>query len=108
MDGINDQPEDARKLAKFLKPLFEHVKKIAVDLIPYNPHDGAPVDYRRPSKERVQEFQNIVREHSDAEGGNVFVTVRLTRGDEEMSACGQLVTSRQAVVSSAVEEQEAG
>ena len=40
LDGINDRPDDARKLAEFLKPLFEHVKKIAVDLIPYNPHEG--------------------------------------------------------------------
>ena len=54
LEGINDRPDDAMKLAMFLKPLFRVVKKIAVDLIPYNPHDGAPVEYRRPSRERVQ------------------------------------------------------
>ena len=51
------------------------------------------MDFARPSAEAVQTFQNAVRE---ASAGKLHVSVRVTRGDEEMAACGQLVTSRAA------------
>jgi 23S rRNA (adenine2503-C2)-methyltransferase len=36
IDGINDSPDDAHKLAEFLRPMLDEVPKIAIDLIPYN------------------------------------------------------------------------
>ena len=36
IDGINDSPDDAHKLADFLRPMLHEVPKIAIDLIPYN------------------------------------------------------------------------
>jgi len=104
--GINDSPEHAQQLAEFLRPLLTVVKKIAVDLIPYNPHDGAPVEFERPADERVYAFLQQIRaafEGSTALGYGVYVSVRVPRGDEKMAACGQLVTSRQAIVDSVAE-----
>ena len=107
--GINDSPAHAQQLAEFLRPLLTVVKKIAVDLIPYNPHDGAPVEFERPADERVYAFLQQIRaafEGSTAMGYGVYVSVRVPRGDEKMAACGQLVTSRQAVVDSVAEVME--
>jgi 23S rRNA (adenine2503-C2)-methyltransferase len=60
--------------------------KIALDLIPYN--DISVEGFRRPSREAINDFQQLLR----AEG--FFCSVRVTRGDAESSACGMLATSR--------------
>ena len=45
-------------------------------------------DFRKPSKERIKIFQERMR----IEG--YFCTVRVTRGEDESSACGMLATKR--------------
>ena len=84
IDGINDRIEDAQALADFVRPMLEIAPKIALDLIPYN--DIGVSGIGRPSRERVNEFQSHLRKLG------FFCSVRVTRGDEQDSACGQLTT----------------
>ena len=53
-----------------------------INLIPFNPFDAS--DYRRPSRNAVSRFWNILTE------AGLRVTVRSTRGDDIDAACGQL------------------
>jgi 23S rRNA (adenine2503-C2)-methyltransferase len=78
IDGVNDQPEHARKLVKLLRRLPSKL-----NLIPFNPFPGTR--YRCASAERINEFQAIVM------AGGLIATVRKTRGDDIDAACGQLV-----------------
>lgn len=77
LDGINDSPDHARRLVKILRSLPSKL-----NLIPFNPFPGT--SYRCSSPERIEAFQNIVRE------GGLIATVRKTRGDDIDAACGQL------------------
>jgi len=86
IDGINDSIEDAQKLADFIRPALAVAPKIALDLIPYN--DISVPGFVRPSREKVNAFQAHLREQG------FFCSVRVTRGDEESSACGMLATKR--------------
>jgi 23S rRNA (adenine2503-C2)-methyltransferase len=86
IDGINDTEEDAMKLTEFIKPMLCDVPKIAIDLIPYN--DISVPEFKKPSREKVNAFQRVVRE------AGYFCTVRVTRGEDESSACGMLATKR--------------
>lgn len=86
IDGINDSTDDARKLAEFIQPIYKTAPKIMIDLIPYN--DISVPEFRRPSREKVNEFQQYLRERG------IYCSVRVTRGDEEFSACGMLATKR--------------
>lgn len=78
IDGVNDQPEHARKLVKLLRRLPSKL-----NLIPFNPFPGTR--YRCSPEQRIREFQAIVME------GGLIATVRKTRGDDIDAACGQLV-----------------
>nr|CAD1823887.1 unnamed protein product [Ananas comosus var. bracteatus] len=53
-----------------------------INLISFNPHDGS--HFRPTPEEKMIEFRNIL-----AEAG-VVVFLRLSRGDDQMAACGQL------------------
>ncbi len=76
--GVNDTPEDARRLVSLLSGI-----KAKVNLIPLNPAPGIP--FERPSDERVDRFAQIVADH------NVTVSVRKSRGRDIRAACGQLI-----------------
>jgi 23S rRNA (adenine2503-C2)-methyltransferase len=90
--GINDSEEDAHQVADFVLPMLQVCRKIAIDLIPYNDIQVMKEVFRRPSREQVNTFQRILRERG------LFCSVRLTRGDEENSACGMLATNRKPVI----------
>jgi 23S rRNA (adenine2503-C2)-methyltransferase len=77
LDGVNDSPEQARKLVKLLRKVPSKL-----NLIPFNPFPGTT--YRCSPPERIEAFQRIVRE------GGLIATVRKTRGDDIDAACGQL------------------
>ena len=77
LGGVNDAPEDARRVVKLLAPL----KSVKVNLIPWNP-GGLP--YREPNEERIEEFRRILNEKG------VPTFVRYSRGRDVMAACGQL------------------
>ena len=76
LDGINDSPAAAQKMARLAR---EHHAKI--NLIPYNATDSK---FRRPSPKAIAEFEKMI---SDA---GAHVTVRTERGSENAAACGQL------------------
>lgn len=82
--GVNDEPAHARTLARRCREVLDRVK---VNLIPFNPHEGAP--YARPSPERVAAFQAALQH-----GGVENVTVRRARGDDILAACGQLALEK--------------
>ena len=84
LDGVNDSDADARELVRLLKT---HDLPAKVNLIPFNPWEGAP--YECSSPERVRRFSNIVFE------GGISAPVRTPRGRDIDAACGQLKTAAQ-------------
>lgn len=77
LDGINDAMEDARDLDRLLKDL-----PTKINLIPFNPFPGT--DYQCSSRKQIERFKQYL-----IDKGQV-VTVRKTRGDDIVAACGQL------------------
>ena len=75
--GRNDTDADAARLPRLLRGI-----PAKVNLIPWNPHPGAP--FARPAWERVVAFQEALK----ARGLPVYV--RRPRGDDIAAACGQL------------------
>jgi 23S rRNA (adenine2503-C2)-methyltransferase len=82
LQGVNDTPEDARRLAVLLRGI-----RGKVNLIPLNAAPGIP--FERPSDERVDHFAAIL-----ADTG-VLVSVRKSRGRDIRAACGQLMVEGQ-------------
>jgi 23S rRNA (adenine2503-C2)-methyltransferase len=80
--GVNDSPEDARRLARLL-----HGLKSKVNLIPLNAAPGIP--FERPSDDAVDRFAKILADH------RVTVSVRKSRGRDIRAACGQLIVEGQ-------------
>lgn len=80
--GVNDAPDDARRLAKILAGI-----RGKVNLIPLNAAPGIP--FERPSDARVDAFAAILAERG------VTVSVRKSRGRDIRAACGQLIVEGQ-------------
>jgi 23S rRNA (adenine2503-C2)-methyltransferase len=80
--GVNDHPDDARRLAKLLTGV-----KSKVNLIPLNAAAGIPFD--RPSDEAIDRFARILAER------HLTVSVRKSRGRDIRAACGQLIVEGQ-------------
>ena len=78
LNGVNDTPEDARRLVRLLSGI-----KAKVNLLPLNEAAGIP--FSRPSDERVNAFAKILADKG------VLVSVRKSRGRDIRAACGQLV-----------------
>ncbi|RZO96141.1 MAG: 23S rRNA (adenine(2503)-C(2))-methyltransferase RlmN [Gammaproteobacteria bacterium] len=78
INGINDELAHAEELSILLKQL-----SCKINLIPFNAFEGS--DYLKPSGNRVKRFQ----QHLQDQG--YITTIRSTRGDDIMAACGQLV-----------------
>jgi len=90
LGGVNDSTDDARRLVHLLAPL----KRVKVNLIPWNPGE---LPYRESATERVEEFRGILTDKG------VPAFVRYSRGRDVMAACGQLalldVSSQNGLVS---------
>ncbi len=82
LEGINDSPSDARRLAHLLGDI-----KSKVNLIPLNAAPGIP--FGRPSDERVNAFAQILADK------HLTVSVRKSRGRDIRAACGQLIVEGQ-------------
>jgi 23S rRNA (adenine2503-C2)-methyltransferase len=82
LDGVNDAPEDARRLVRLLSDL-----RAKVNLLPLNEAPGIP--FRRPSDDRVNAFARILADRG------VRVSVRKSRGRDIRAACGQLIVEGQ-------------
>ena len=77
LEGVNDQPEQARELIKLLKGI-----PTLMNLIPFNPFEGS--GYRTSSNKAVSRFSEILH------NAGMTTVVRKTRGDDIDAACGQL------------------
>jgi len=77
LDGINDSPQDAKRLIKLLNGL-----RAKVNLIPFN--DWESSDFARPPMARILGFQAILLENG------ITATVRWSKGEDIGAACGQL------------------
>ena len=75
--GVNDSPECARMLARWMAPL-----SAKVNLIPFNP--GSVTHYQPPSEKDLEAFRRRLI------GMHVNVQKRAPRGRDLMAACGQL------------------
>lgn len=78
LEGVNDSPDDARRLVKLLAGI-----RAKVNLIPLNEAAGIP--FTRPSDKRIDEFARILA------GQHLTVSVRKSRGRDIRAACGQLI-----------------
>ncbi len=74
---FNDSVEDAVQTANLLAGT-----KAFVNLIPFNPFPGTK--WQRPTIEAVQKFHDVI------ESFRIPVTIRTTKGDQILAACGQL------------------
>ncbi|HZX47729.1 MAG: 23S rRNA (adenine(2503)-C(2))-methyltransferase [Thermodesulfovibrio sp. RBG_19FT_COMBO_42_12] len=77
LEGVNDSPEDARRVSTLLKGI-----PCKINLIPFNEFPGAP--YKSPSEKAVLRFQEILTNN------NYSVFIRKPRGRDILAACGQL------------------
>jgi 23S rRNA (adenine2503-C2)-methyltransferase len=76
LGGVNDTPEDARRVVR----LLAHIRS-KVNLIPWNPGN---LPYRAPTAESIEQFQRVLMEKG------VPAFVRYSRGQDVFAACGQL------------------
>lgn len=79
INGVNDTPEQAEKLAKLLKGLLCHV-----NAIPLNPTTG--YTGQATTRERSSAFQHILERHG------IPCTIRIRRGIDIQAGCGQLAS----------------
>ena len=75
--GVNDDPDDAGKLAKLMKGV-----PVKVNVIPMNPIQES--ELAAPSWDGVERFCGRLRDHG------LTATVRRERGSDVAAACGQL------------------
>jgi len=77
LDGVNDEPENAKEVAELLRGV-----RCKVNLIALNPGPG--IDFTTPEADRVAAFQNILRQ------AGIPAFLRRPRGRDIYAACGQL------------------
>jgi 23S rRNA (adenine2503-C2)-methyltransferase len=77
LDGVNDSPEAASRLARLLRGV-----RAKVNLIPFNDWDGAA--FARPAIARILAFQAVLLD------AGITTTVRWSKGEDIGAACGQL------------------
>jgi 23S rRNA (adenine2503-C2)-methyltransferase len=81
LHGLNDSPEEARRLVRLIGD-----RRFKVNLIPLNPAPQIP--FGAPTPEAIEAFVAVL---SAAE---VTVSVRRPRGQDVLAACGQLHVTR--------------
>ena len=77
LGGVNDAPEDARRVVRLLAPLT----RVKVNLIPWNPGE---LPYQESSAGAIEVFRKVLTDKG------VPAFVRYSRGRDVMAACGQL------------------
>ncbi|KAL2903266.1 Dual-specificity RNA methyltransferase RlmN [Bienertia sinuspersici] len=75
--GVNDSMEDAKRLIDLVKDI-----PCKINLIQFNPYDGSL--FKPTIDEKMIEFRNALA------AGGCTVFLRMSRGDDQMAACGQL------------------
>ncbi len=77
LQGVNDTMDDAKRLVTLLEKI-----ECKVNLIVFNSFDGSP--FLPSEMPDVRNFRNHLV------GNKLVCTIRCSRGDDEMAACGQL------------------
>ncbi|CAO1948217.1 unnamed protein product [Urochloa humidicola] len=77
LSGVNDSMDDAKRLIQLVQGI-----PCKINLISFNPHSGS--QFKPTPDEKILEFRNVLIQ------GGLIVFVRLSRGDDQMAACGQL------------------
>lgn len=77
LKGINDDTDDAHRLARLLRPL-----RAKVNLIPYN--NNPFTRYKRPHDIDILAYQDVLMSYG------IHTVTRLNRGNDIDAACGQL------------------
>lgn len=77
LKGINDTLEDAARIIQLTRGIPNKI-----NLIPFNEHPASI--YKRPTDETVRQFQRYLLDRK------VTATVRISRGQDILAACGQL------------------
>lgn len=77
LKGVNDSPEDSRRVAKLLKGIPSKV-----NLIPFNPFEGC--EFEKPSDKDLLRFQEILA------AAKLTALIRESKGQDILAACGQL------------------
>ncbi|MFA5291627.1 MAG: 23S rRNA (adenine(2503)-C(2))-methyltransferase RlmN [Phycisphaerae bacterium] len=81
IEGVNDNPDLARKLIQLLRGLHA-----SVNLIEYNPHPGC--DFKPSPQDRIRAFKDILMQ------AGIETIIRFRRGRSIKAACGQLGADR--------------
>lgn len=79
--GVNDSPADARRLVRLLEGLQCRINLIRFHRIPDTDLEGTDM-------EGMIRFRDYLTQHG------VFTTIRASRGEDVMAACGMLSTAR--------------
>jgi 23S rRNA (adenine2503-C2)-methyltransferase len=77
IEGVNDHPQQALKVAKILSGL-----RAKINLIPLNPHTG--LNMSPPSMDKIIHFQEVLLRN------NFTPIIRKSKGTDIQAACGQL------------------
>lgn len=77
LKDVNDTLEDATRLLALLKDI-----KAKVNLIPFNPFPGSLLQRSDPAQ--------VVRFKDTLQAGGLFASIRVSRGQDILAACGQL------------------
>ena len=77
LGALNDQPQHAEELADQVRGFQSHV-----NLIAYNPIDDE--GFQRPNPETIEAFRRVLEQRG------VAVSLRASRGLDQIAACGQL------------------
>ena len=84
LKGVNDSPEEARKLVQLMKGI-----PAKINLIPFNPWPGAP--YECSDWSTIERFASILNR------GGYASPIRTPRGRDILAACGQLKSESEKV-----------
>jgi 23S rRNA (adenine2503-C2)-methyltransferase len=82
LDGVNDQPAQARQLVELVRGHGAHGLSCKFNLIPFNPFPASGLTCSPP--DRVKAFAQVLLD------AGIVTTIRKTRGDDIDAACGQL------------------
>lgn len=83
LEGINDTPEDAERLAAWMGDLRVNHN---LNLIKMNKHPST--EFKEPGVDRINAFVATLKSNG------CFVTVRKSRGRDIQGACGQLINTK--------------
>ncbi len=93
LDGINDRREDVAALACFVNPQRERINLIHFNAWPQSPYVGS-------SKQHMNNFaKQLIKK-------GIRATVRRSRGDDIMAACGQLKSQTDVLLRNAARNSE--